>query len=354
MNKYLRHKPDSNLNATVAKLHAVYGKRLKPEDYSALISCTSVNEAAGYLKRSTHLAHALEGVDVNTVHRGMLEDVLRKSIIEEYFRIIGFENISGEEFYNYIILKTEIDEILICIQHMIAGSEDHITTLPIYMDKYTCFKLMELAKTRTFSDLLALVAKTPYYSLLKEFAPPSGSASDINYAACELKLRVYYYNRLLSSLEAFDNGARKRLRKSIGVQIDLINIANSYRMIKYFHAEAEYIKPRMLPIYIGIPENRHDELYSSVSAEEFIDKFRRTKYGREMEDCGYDLTDLEKAVQLYRHKEMKRAFSRSQTAPESFFTFNRLMDCEIKNIIRIIEGIRYSLPVGEISALLIT
>ena len=27
-------------------MHAVYGKRLKPEDYSALLGCTSVSDAA--------------------------------------------------------------------------------------------------------------------------------------------------------------------------------------------------------------------------------------------------------------------------------------------------------------------
>ena len=59
------------------------------------------------------------------------------------------------------------------------------------------------------------------------------------------------------------------------------------------------------------------------------------------------------AVQL-RYKQTKRAFSRAVTAPECFFTFNMLMETEVKNIIRIIEGIRYSLPAKEISSLIIS
>ena len=35
-----------NLNATLAKMHAIYGKRLKSEDYSAMLSCTTVADAA--------------------------------------------------------------------------------------------------------------------------------------------------------------------------------------------------------------------------------------------------------------------------------------------------------------------
>ncbi len=341
----------SNLNATVAKLHAVYGKRLSQGDYTALMNCTSVSDAAAYLKKNTHYSRTLQDLDENTVHRGVLEDMLRRSFIEEYYRLIGFEKIGDSEFYSYITAKTETEEILVCIQHIIAGSEDHINTLPIYMKRYTSFDIMELTKVRTFSQLLEVIAKTPYYQLLKDFAPEDDINAD--YAACELKLWIYYYNRLLSSLDAFDKNTRSRLRYYIGLQIDTINIANSYRMIRYFHADANYIKPKMIPIYIGVPEKKFDELYASADMQSFVSVFKQTKYGREIEKRGLPLDDVERAVLLYRYKETKRAFSRSRTASECFYTFNWLLDLEVKNIIRIIKGIRYSLPVRDISELLI-
>ena len=83
-------------------MHAVYGKRLKPEDYSALLSCTSVSDAADYLKRNTYFSRWLDGVDTENIHRGNLENILRRSLMENYFRIVGFEKLGGDEFYNYI------------------------------------------------------------------------------------------------------------------------------------------------------------------------------------------------------------------------------------------------------------
>ncbi len=344
-----------NLNATVAKLHAIYGKRLRQENYSALLSCTSVADAAEYLKHSTYYSKALDKINTETIHRGNLENILRRSLYENYFGIIGFEKINGE-FYNYTIIKTEIDEILICILHLNAGTTDHITTLPIYMNRYTSFNLMELAQVRSYSDLLDLTAKTPYYEILKKLAPeskPDGTCGHIDYAACELKLRTYYFRRLLESLKSFGGETEKRLTSFIGTQIDMINIINAYRMKRYFNADDKDIKARMIPIYLKIPEKKLDELFSAKDERDFLDKFSKTYYGRTVADGGYNTGDPEMDLVQLRYKQTKRAFSRAVSAPECFFTFNTLAEIELKNIIRIIEGIRYSLPAKEISALLI-
>lgn len=342
-----------NLNATVAKMHAVYGKRLRQEDYSALLSCTSVSDAAGYLKRNTYFDKALEGVDTENIHRGNLENILRRSLMENYFRMIGFEKIGRDEFYNHIIVKTEINEILICILHLNAGTSDHITTLPIYMNKYTSFNLMELAKVGSYEELLSLTEKTPYYAILKEHRPDEENGH-INYPVIELKLRTYYSKRLAESVKKFGGETEKRLRSYIGTQIDMINIINSYRMKRYFSADPEEIKSRMIPIYMRISEQKMDELYSARDDKEFLERFSKTYYGREIAEKGFDMKTPELSLSRFRFLQTKRAFSRSTSAPECFYTFNQLAEIEVRNIIRIIEGIRYSLPTKEISELIIT
>ena len=345
-----------NLNATVAKMHAIYGKRLKAEDYSALMSCTSVTDAAGYLKRSTYFSKALEGVDTDSIHRGNLENILRRSFMENYFRLIGFEKIGSDEFYNYIILKTEIDEILICILHLNAGTSDHITTLPIYMNKYTSFDLLGLAKVKSYDELLELISKTPYYNILKNYKPKeneNGSAGHINYAACELELRTYYSRRLLDATDNFGDITREHLKNFICTQIDMINIINAYRMTRYFNADAKDIKLRMIPIYQKIPERVMDELYGADDEKDFLTKLSRNYYGRAIAEAGFDMSNPEMALTRLRHKQTKRAFARAQSAPECFFIFNSLAELEVKNIIRIIEGIRYELPAKDISQLIV-
>ncbi len=345
-----------NLNATVAKMHAVFGHRLKQEDYAALIGCTSVAEAAGYLKKTQAYGSILEGVDTETVHRGNLEDILKRGFYENYFRMVNFQKIGNSEFYNYISVKTEIDEILICITHINAGTTDHITTLPIYMNRYTSFDLMELAHVRTYEQLLQLVEKTPYFDILAETAPPKkedGTFGHIDYGLCELKLRTYYAGRLISSVESFPEASRDKLRSYIGSQLDMINIINAYRMTKYFHAGDEVIKKRMIPIYLNISEKKMDELYAAEDEKVFIERLGQTYHGRQIAALGLDMSDPESALLRFRYRQTLRAFRMAFNAPECFFTYNTLRELEVKNIIRVIEGIRYSLPAKEISELLI-
>lgn len=345
-----------NLNATVAKLHAIYGKRLKADDYTALMNCTSVAEAADYLKHNTYYSRILEGVDTDNIHRGNLENILRRGFYENYFRILSFEKIGGDEFYNFITVKTEIEEILICISHINAGTDDHINTLPIYMNRFTCFDLMELAHVRSFSELLSLTEKTPYHDILKGFAPaPKSDGSDgiIDYARCELALRTYYTRRLAASAEGFGDETGKKLRSFIGTQTDMINIINAYRMTRYFHADEKDIKSRMIPVYLKLPEKRLDELFGAADEKEFMERFSGSYYGRLIADEGIEIKDLEMALFRLRYVQTKRAFGSASTAAVCFYTFQNLLEIELNNIIRIIEGIRYSLPVKEISELLI-
>lgn len=336
-----------NMTATVAKLHAMNGRKLSKDDYIQLISCSTVTDAAGYLKRRTYYARALENVDTDRIHRGNLENILRRSFYEDYYRIANFEKVGDDEFYNYIVLKTEIDEILMCITHLNAGTDDHINTIPIYMNRYTSFDLTELARVRDFNGLLALIKGTPYAGIIKTMPPDTNGYMD--YPACELALRTYYFRRLLKYAEKTNDD---EIRSFICSQIDMINIINAYRMKKHFNMTPEQVKAAMIPIYLAVPEKKIDALYAAKDMEEFAKQLRNTVYGRELTDD--ELSAPEQALQRLKLRRARRAFSMAFSPPVVFYAFNTIADTEINNIIRIIEGIRYSLPADEISRLIIT
>ena len=205
----------------------------------------------------------------------------------------------------------------------------------------------------TYDELLDLTAKTPYHDILKKYKPELADGH-IDYAACELSLRTYYSGRLVASLHKFGGETEKRLKSYLGTQIDTINIANAYRMIHFFNADQQTVKSRMIPVYLKIPERKMDELYSAQNDQEFLKTLAAGYYGREMAEQGIDMAEPDTALARLRFKQTKRAFSSARSAPECFFTFNSLAEVEVKNIIRIIEGIRYDLPAKEISELLIT
>jgi V/A-type H+-transporting ATPase subunit C len=341
----------TNHNATVAKIRAMYGKRVTPQDYSELASRQSVAEIADYLKKNTHYSELLSSVDVNTVHRGFLESLLKRYNFETYLKITGFERINRQEFYNYRIINAEVDVILSSIRHINAKSDDQITDIPIYINGMTCFDLIEIAKVRTFDELLTFLRRTPYYDVLKqEKADENGK---VDYSQCEYKLRSFYFNRLEKTIAKFSKTEADKLNSMILTDIDLVNVINAYRMKSYFDEDEKQISSMMLPFSGRLSEDKQREIYSAADEAEFLKRFAKTYYGRQISDFAPDANNLEANANRLRFKYAKLALKSSSTASVSVYAFMYLMGVELRNLISIIEGVRYGVPAKEIEDLII-
>lgn len=339
-----------NYNATIAKIRAIYGKRLTPQDYTEMMNKQSVSEAAEYLKKNTYYSKLLSSIDTNTIHRGMFENLLRRSVFETYMRITGFEHISKQEFYNYMIVRAEISEILRCIRFINAGSEKLIADAPMYLNGLLSFDLIELARISDFKELLAFLKKTPYSNVLKPIKTNDDGKVDVT--DCETALRTYYFNMLKNSLK-FKKSDADQFLSFLETDIDLINIINSYRLTAFFDADEDVIEKDMLPFGGRLSAAKEKEIYSAASSEEFIRRFSKTIYGRQMIANGYDINNLEQSANRLRHRYAKLMLKRSSSAPLSVFAFIFLLETEVKNIISIIEGIRYGVEASKIAPLII-
>lgn len=338
-------------NATVAKIRAMYGKRITSQDYGELINKQSVSEIADYLKKNTHYSNILSSVDVNSVHRGFLESLLARHYFEVYLKITGFERINRQEFYNFRIIKAEIEVILSCIRHINANSEDQITDIPIYINGMTCFDLIEIAKVRSFEELLDFLKKTPYYDVIrKEKTDENGK---VDFSACEYKLRSYYFERIEKNVAGYSKKEAEMLNSMLLTDIDLINVINAYRMTSFFGADEKEIKPMMFRFSGRLSEAKQEEIYSAPDKAEFIRRFSKTYYGRQIADSGLDMNDLEDNANRLRYKYAKLALKSSSKASVSVYAFTYLMGIELSNLIRIIEGVRYGMPSKQIEKLII-
>ena len=340
--------------ATVAKIRAMYGKRVTAEDYAELVTKQSVADIADYLKKNTHYSTILASVDVNTIHRGFLESLLQRYNFELYGRITGFERIGRQEFYNFKILSAEIDIILSCMRFINAESEGQIESIPIYLNGMTSFDLIEISKVRSFSELLEFLKKTRYYELLKNV--PTDENGRIDCGKGEYILRSYYYKRLVEASKHYRKSEAKKLDLMILTDIDLINIINAYRMKEFFGSDEKEIFDKTFSFDGRLPKAVLAELYSSDSGEEFIKRFSKTYYGRVIAENGLDsknADDLELCASRLRFKYAKTALRDSQTASVTVYAFMYLMGVELHNLISIIEGVRYGVPSKQIESLII-
>lgn len=340
-----------NHNATVAKIRAMYGKRLSSADYDVIVSGRSVSEIAAYLKKNTHYGKILASVDTDTVHRGLLESLLRRYNFEMYLKIIDFEKLGDSEFYNFRIVSGEINVIIDCLRHINAKSENQIGNLPIYINRHTCFDLIEIAKVRSFDELLKFLEKTPYYDVLKNVR--ADSSGRVELSSCEMKLRNYYIGRLEKAVSAYKKSEADKIYSMLFTEIDLINLINAYRMTAFFGADEDEIEESTLKFYGRLSRKQQREIYSAPDKDEYIRRFASTIYGRQVADRGYDPDELEKNANLLRYRYAKLALKSSSSAAVSVYSFMYLMTVELQNVISIIEGVRYGVSPEQIRELII-
>lgn len=337
--------------ATVAKIHAMHGKMLTKQNYQDLMHKQTVNEIAAYLKKNTRYKDILATIDVNTIHRGLLENLIRKKNFNTYVSLCNFQHLGEIPFFNFEVKRGEIEQILSCILHINAGkTEEYIQTLPSYLMKHASFDMIELAKSKSFSDVLKVIHNTVYYDDLKLVKPDNNGQIDC--LRCEVLLRTTFYDNLMKTIDKDFNGSTaKELKKSVMTQIDLINFINSYRMKAFYKAPPAKIKQYMLPFYGRMKKTQMNAFYEAKSDEEMIGLFKKTIYANKIENIDPDI--LENNISFIRYKSASGALQNAQSAPVALYSFSFLCEVEAMNIVSIIEGIRYKASPGFIEKLII-
>ncbi|MBP0959498.1 MAG: V-type ATPase subunit [Oscillospiraceae bacterium] len=346
---------DYSYNATVAKARTFYGKRLKEDDYRELLKKTTIPEIAEYLKRNTHFSECLSNIDTASVHRGYLEDILNRETFNEYVRLCNFQKLNEISFFNYRYINNEITVILRCIIYINAGtSEKFIDTISPYLAKHASFDMMKLGEVRTYNDLLDILKKTPYYSIIKDQKPDDNG--NYNCTEIDILLKTYYVNWVKEAIKRdFSGSVQKDMLEITGILYDLSNVYNAFRYKAFSGADYEEISHILFPVPSNITKFRFYELMNTNTAEEYIDVLKNTGYGRRMvaENSEISRASINHDIEILRNRFAKNYLRKSTNAAVSIYTILFLLTTEVKNIITIIEGIRYGVPVQSIEEMLV-
>lgn len=342
-------------NAIVAKIRVIYGKRLREKDYLELVSRKTVVDVADFLKRNTHYESAFSGVDTSSIHRGYLESILNKAYFDEYERLCKFQQLSDKPFFNFLLVRSEVRELLKAILFLNNENNDvYIRTMNAFLIKKASFDLIELAKAKNFKGLLNVIKHTPYYSILNDIRPDEDGV--VPYTKCEIRLRTYYLKWMLEAVnDNFDKKTQKVLTQQIKVQADIVNIINAYRMKTFFDGDAQTLDDNSLPFYGRLSETRRNEIYEAENPKDFIKRLSKTVYGRLMENLTEDMDSIqfEKELERLQCVIARRALQFSDNAAVSLFSYMNLVEIEVKNLTSIIEGIRYGRSISYMQKLIV-
>lgn len=339
-------------NAILTKARAMYGRRLMPEHYRELLNRRSVSEIAAYLKGHETYSKTLQGTQENLIHRGLLENLLRRDVLRRYMRLARYDAFGSKGFYSYYLINIEAEQILACLRLMNSGLvESYIETLPGYLRDYLSFDVLQLARARSYDDVLEVLEKTEYYRVLLPMRPAPGQRPDL--FACEFALRQYFYDKTFALIDRYYRGEpQKQLRELFTMQMELGNISSIYRLKRYFHAEPEVIEKRILKSHNPRFDRRMQALITARTPDDVLAILNRD-HRHNVYSAGGGFAFIEHANQARRYAVNRRYIAYSVHPSVVFVAYIILSQIEVDNLVSIIEGVRYKLPQGEIEKLLV-
>lgn len=322
--------------AVSAKVRVMFGRRLMPEDYRALLQKKSVPDIASFL--ASHPAYRSVVSDINErfIRRSQLETLLKRHLLRESLRIFRQIEIKNRDFFRVMVAEREIEQLTKMIRAIRIGrTEGIIFDVPQYMSHISRIKFDRVSLAKSMPEIAEALRGTPYADVLA----PVAKAGEIVPTAVEKALTTYYYSLFYDTIEKTVGGdTRAVLLKFTDSQIDVINITRIIRLKKYFGVPPERISDYLLPFYRGMKKEKLDAMIRARDVEEVYSIIESTRYRSLF--SRYRIQNLDDYYLELIHHMASRAIRMppSVNVPVSYLF---LKEIEINNLIRIIEGVRY-------------
>lgn len=310
-----------------AKLKGMYAKRLKNDDLQDLAKQNNLKSAVAILKnKSSSLKVLSEDAD-----REEIEKVLNGEIIYDIEKIVKYLDKNDTQIFNLLISKYEIRCIKRAIKLLYSKNEYDenikIWTNTIFTD------LKGLESIKSIDEFLKIINNTKYKKILKKYF----ENKDTEYSIFEIEneLDKMYLKSIYNSA-----GNNKNLKKMIGAKIDFTNILWIYRMKKYYNFSEDKIEKSIIDINYALKKNQILLLVKAKNIEELNEILKKTVYSNIATD---DIYELECNMKKYLHGLYIKNFKSNLLSINCIYSYLNLVELENKDIISIIEAVRYGI-----------
>ncbi|WHH61225.1 V-type ATPase subunit [Petroclostridium sp. X23] len=328
-----------------AKVRVMLARSLTSADYEELVVKRSVQDVAAYLKYNTHYQTILDEINETTIHRGQLEKVFKKVLINDYIKLFRFVQGNAKAFLKLAFLRYEIEDLKILLRVL---DTEHNTQLVhdslIFLRKYSTIDIENVASSKDIQQFIQNLKGSIYYDVLSPFIT---NTQHLNLFSIEMSLDMYFFTRLWKQKDKLlKNEDHKAILQSFGSEIDILNILWIYRCKKYYNTPKEIIYSYTIPFTYRISKAQLINMVEAKTPEEVLELVQTTKYNQiflEGKEYFY-----EQNFTYYVYKLHKRLLMRQPFSIASLMAYLHLKEIEIRNIISIIEGIRYQLSPDQI------
>lgn len=317
-----------------AKMKCMYSNNLSKEELEELVRQNNLKEAINFIKNKFPV---LDNLNEN-MHRKELEQELNNLFIYDILKIFKYLNKNEIKILMQFLSKYEIN----CVKNVFRNVTTNRNSIEYLknIDNWTTkmFKNIDgINQITEEKDFLELIKSEDYYKIFKEY---EDTIENTPLEEIEVKLDKFYFQKMYNLAKK----TNKTLQYIIGTEIDLLNVVWIYRAKKYFNYSPEETKDILIPISYKLSKKNLEELLDCTDFSEIKSILIGTRY----RSVFSEENKIEYDKNKYLYNINIKLFRTKMFDIGTVFCNINLIDIEIKNIINIIEGIRYKLDKQEI------
>jgi V/A-type H+-transporting ATPase subunit C len=331
------------------KIHAMEGDFLKREDYKNMLGKSSVAEVITYLKQNTVYGKMLY-VQTEGISRRVLEEALNKSMIARIDKLIHYFTGSYREFIRTLYMKYEIEDLKILARTIFNEERPEDIDKPLtFIGKYSRLDPNKILEANSIRDLILSMDKTELFNELK----PVIDMKRENLFYFEMALDMGYFNILKKNWRKISENDRHVMEKWEGMVADLYNVQWIYRGKKFYNLLPE----ELLNYTINFGEKlSFSDRKQMCYIENLDDLYRMTAnlgYGFLFNKENTKDIFMERRINRYIFYNLKTMSKKYQMSIIKTVAFIWFLEFEVRDIVSIIESIRYKIPAEQADKFLI-
>lgn len=328
------------------KVKGMEGRFLTKYQYAQLIECHSFRDALKFLRDETSYKDVLNDANIDELHRGQLEVILKKHYIKNFTKLMYYLSDEHKKLLRIIFMRFEVEDIKVIVRGKYIGkNNEELAELLTYQCALSTVNYSELLEAASVMEVAEKLRGTIYYKHIENLVK---EVEKEGLFRLEMALDFVYFISLRKFLKKLSKEDRTVIEKMNGIYADLLNIQWIFRGMKYYRLSPEILYN--YTIYDGWKLKKEDvkNLCYSGDLKEFYSKVSKTPYREVFLRSNFQEYLLEKEILAYLKKVYLRYNSEFRMNISVVLSYLELALLECRDIITIVENQRYSQQSEEI------
>lgn len=344
----------SPYEALAAKARAMFGKRLRFDDYERMGRCPTEQEVLDNLRQIPGWAPALAELEPSSgayIGRVELEGVLNSEYLREYQALAHYIPQADRELMRFPVHLAERDAILRTLRRLKAGEaggRPEGGVAPLLRHSRMDMEAME--RCRDYDELTAAAAGSIFGPVLQHLRSQGGAALP-DYMMTESLLRTAYFTHVYRVIHRRYAGETKDLLlRAFGRQIDLLNLIHVLRIKTYF-PQMQDLFTVLFPFNYRLSQEFLTALCAAPDAAAAFALVARSAYAESF--CSVDVAEVEDYYRRAFYEFNRRQLLTGTPCVYTAMSYLNLKETELWMLINVIESVKYGVPYDSAFARLI-